>query len=142
MKLHSIPQHPLHSVPLTPYTPKEATTRVCPVRSALGFSFAYGGYRRPLCPVVVRHNRSPSYRLRPVLLLVLPSGVDTFFNGAQRSSTLTARTWFFTDTDDPHYQKLTNNHMVNTNCSQGHFRKALCCKMGKEFEFFLDSAKK
>uniref|UniRef100_A0A182UWY2 Uncharacterized protein n=1 Tax=Anopheles merus TaxID=30066 RepID=A0A182UWY2_ANOME len=31
--------------------------------------------------------------------------------------------------------------MVNTNCSQGHFRKALCCKMGKEFEFFLDSAK-
>ncbi|XP_058122172.1 fringe glycosyltransferase [Anopheles ziemanni] len=52
------------------------------------------------------------------------------------------QTWFFTDTDDPHYQKLTNNHMVNTNCSQGHFRKALCCKMGKEFEFFLDSAKK
>ncbi|XP_058057527.1 fringe glycosyltransferase [Anopheles bellator] len=52
------------------------------------------------------------------------------------------QTWFFTDTDDAHYQKLTNNHMVNTNCSQGHFRKALCCKMGKEFEFFLDSAKK
>lgn len=52
------------------------------------------------------------------------------------------QTWFFTDTDDQHYQKLTNNHMVNTNCSQGHFRKALCCKMGKEFEFFLDSAKK
>lgn len=52
------------------------------------------------------------------------------------------QTWFFTDTDDPHYQKLTNGHMVNTNCSQGHFRKALCCKMGKEFEFFLDSAKK
>lgn len=52
------------------------------------------------------------------------------------------QTWFFTDTDDQHYQKLTNGHMVNTNCSQGHFRKALCCKMGKEFEFFLDSAKK
>uniref|UniRef100_A0A2M4ADJ3 Putative fringe glycosyltransferase n=1 Tax=Anopheles triannulatus TaxID=58253 RepID=A0A2M4ADJ3_9DIPT len=52
------------------------------------------------------------------------------------------QTWFFTDTDDAHYQKLTNNHMINTNCSQGHFRKALCCKMGKEFEFFLDSAKK
>lgn len=52
------------------------------------------------------------------------------------------QTWFFTDTDDQHYQKLTNGHMVNTNCSQGHFRKALCCKMGKEFEFFLDSAKR
>ncbi|XP_055620559.1 fringe glycosyltransferase [Toxorhynchites rutilus septentrionalis] len=52
------------------------------------------------------------------------------------------QTWFFTDTDDQHYQKMTNGHMVNTNCSQGHFRKALCCKMGREFEFFLDSAKK
>ncbi|XP_058465240.1 fringe glycosyltransferase [Malaya genurostris] len=52
------------------------------------------------------------------------------------------QTWFFTDTNDQHYQKLTNGHMVNTNCSQGHFRKALCCKMGKEYEFFLDSAKR
>uniref|UniRef100_A0A336KVH2 CSON000197 protein n=1 Tax=Culicoides sonorensis TaxID=179676 RepID=A0A336KVH2_CULSO len=32
--------------------------------------------------------------------------------------------------------------MINTNCSQGHFRKALCCKMGKEFDFFMSSGKK
>ncbi|KAI9588606.1 hypothetical protein GQX74_004451 [Glossina fuscipes] len=35
-----------------------------------------------------------------------------------------------------------NGHLINTNCSQGHFRKALCCKMSAELDVFLESGKK
>ncbi|XP_037818061.1 fringe glycosyltransferase isoform X1 [Lucilia sericata] len=52
------------------------------------------------------------------------------------------QTWFFTDTDDPYYQQKTNGHLINTKCSQGHFRKALCCKMSAELDVFLESGKK
>ncbi|XP_058982052.1 fringe glycosyltransferase [Musca domestica] len=52
------------------------------------------------------------------------------------------QTWFFTDTDDPYYQEKTNGHLINTKCSQGHFRKALCCKMSAELDVFLESGKK
>ncbi|KAF4527818.1 hypothetical protein B566_EDAN016302, partial [Ephemera danica] len=51
-------------------------------------------------------------------------------------------TWFFTDTEDPDYQQRTGGHMVNTNCSSSHNRKALCCKMSVEFDTFLASDKK
>lgn len=37
---------------------------------------------------------------------------------------------------------IPDNHMIQTNCSTGHTRQALCCKMGKEFDHFLNSAKK
>ncbi|XP_054270130.1 fringe glycosyltransferase [Macrosteles quadrilineatus] len=50
--------------------------------------------------------------------------------------------WFFTDTDDAEFQQKTNGHMVNTNCSSSHNRKALCCKMSVEFDSFLNSDKK
>ncbi|KAG5680517.1 hypothetical protein PVAND_010024 [Polypedilum vanderplanki] len=50
--------------------------------------------------------------------------------------------WFFTDHEDEIYQNLTNNHMVHTNCGQGHSRKSLCCKMNREFDFFLSTSKK
>ncbi|CRK97336.1 CLUMA_CG010729, isoform A [Clunio marinus] len=50
--------------------------------------------------------------------------------------------WFFTDYEDDAYQNLTNHHMVQTNCSRGHFRQGLCCKMNKEFDFFLSTSKK
>lgn len=53
-----------------------------------------------------------------------------------------AQTWFFTDTDDPEFQLKTNGHMINTNCSSSHNRKALCCKMSVEFDTFIDSDKK
>lgn len=52
------------------------------------------------------------------------------------------QTWFFTDTDDPYYQEKTKGHLINTNCSIGHFRKALCCKMSAELDVFLESGKK
>ncbi|XP_041631245.1 fringe glycosyltransferase isoform X2 [Drosophila kikkawai] len=52
------------------------------------------------------------------------------------------QTWFFTDTDDHHYQEKTKGHLINTKCSQGHFRKALCCKMSAELDVFLESGKK
>lgn len=51
------------------------------------------------------------------------------------------QTWFFTDTDDVILQTKTNGHMVNTNCSPTHSRKALCCKMSVEFDTFLESDK-
>ncbi|KAG4070934.1 hypothetical protein HA402_001371 [Bradysia odoriphaga] len=52
------------------------------------------------------------------------------------------QTFFFTDADDIFYQRKTNGHLVNTNCSMGHFRKALCCKMSVEYDTFLESGKK
>uniref|UniRef100_A0A1A9W5R5 Fringe-like glycosyltransferase domain-containing protein n=1 Tax=Glossina brevipalpis TaxID=37001 RepID=A0A1A9W5R5_9MUSC len=52
------------------------------------------------------------------------------------------QTWFFTDTNDPYFEEKTNGHLINTNCSQGHFRKALCCKMSAELDVFLESGKK
>ncbi|XP_069694973.1 fringe glycosyltransferase [Periplaneta americana] len=52
------------------------------------------------------------------------------------------QTWFFTDSDDLEYQEKTNGHMINTNCSSSHNRKALCCKMSVEFDVFLESNKK
>ncbi|XP_065200820.1 fringe glycosyltransferase [Planococcus citri] len=52
------------------------------------------------------------------------------------------QTWFFTDVEEKQLQKLTNNHMINTNCSASHNRKALCCKMSVEFDTFLYSNKK
>ncbi|XP_037907215.1 fringe glycosyltransferase [Hermetia illucens] len=52
------------------------------------------------------------------------------------------QTWFFTDVDDKYYQEKTKGHLINTNCSMGHFRKALCCKMSAELDVFLESGKK
>lgn len=52
------------------------------------------------------------------------------------------QTWFFTDTDDPEFQRKTNGHMINTNCSSSHNRRALCCKLSVELDSFLESDKK
>lgn len=52
------------------------------------------------------------------------------------------QTWFFTDTDDAEYQHKTGGHLVNTNCSASHNRRALCCKMASEFDAFLQSNKR
>ncbi|XP_044755226.1 fringe glycosyltransferase [Coccinella septempunctata] len=51
-------------------------------------------------------------------------------------------TWFFTDTNDEEFHKMTNGHMINTNCSSSHSRKALCCKMSVEFDTFIETDKK
>ncbi|CAH1374999.1 fringe glycosyltransferase [Tenebrio molitor] len=66
----------------------------------------------------------------------LPIILKTWFQLAK------AQTWFFTDTDDPEFQLKTNGHMINTNCSSSHSRKALCCKMSVEFDTFMDTDKK
>ncbi|KAI1301577.1 Fringe glycosyltransferase [Halotydeus destructor] len=52
------------------------------------------------------------------------------------------QTYFFTDAEDIEYQEKTNGHLINTNCSSSHNRKALCCKMSVEFDLFLNSDKK
>uniref|UniRef100_W8BZA4 Fringe glycosyltransferase n=1 Tax=Ceratitis capitata TaxID=7213 RepID=W8BZA4_CERCA len=52
------------------------------------------------------------------------------------------QTWFFTDAVDTYYQEKTKGHLINTNCSQGHFQEALCCKMSAELDVFLASGKK
>uniref|UniRef100_A0AAR5PSA9 Fringe-like glycosyltransferase domain-containing protein n=1 Tax=Dendroctonus ponderosae TaxID=77166 RepID=A0AAR5PSA9_DENPD len=66
----------------------------------------------------------------------LPIILKTWFQLAKR------QTWFFTDTDDEEFQLKTNGHMINTNCSSSHNRKALCCKMSVEFDTFLNTDKK
>ncbi|CAL4122255.1 unnamed protein product [Meganyctiphanes norvegica] len=52
------------------------------------------------------------------------------------------QTWFFSDVDDEEYQKKTGGHLLNTNCSATHHRRALCCKMAREFDAFLESNKR
>lgn len=37
---------------------------------------------------------------------------------------------------------IPDGHMINTNCSSSHNRKALCCKMSVEFDTFIDTNKK
>ncbi|XP_073983539.1 fringe glycosyltransferase [Rhodnius prolixus] len=66
----------------------------------------------------------------------LPVILKTWFQLASQ------QTWFFTDSEDEEFQKRTNGHMINTNCSSSHNRKALCCKMSVELDTFLDSDKK
>lgn len=52
------------------------------------------------------------------------------------------QTWFFTDVEDEEYQRKTGGHLINTNCSASHNRRALCCKMAAEFDAFLQSDKR
>lgn len=66
----------------------------------------------------------------------LPIILKTWFQLAKE------QTWFFTDKDNPIHQNLTNGHMVNTNCSDSHQRKHLCCKMSAEFDHYLKSDKR
>lgn len=51
------------------------------------------------------------------------------------------QTFFFTDGEDEEYQRRTGGHLINTNCTSSHNRKALCCKMSVEFDTFLESNK-
>ncbi|RWS27260.1 fringe glycosyltransferase-like protein [Leptotrombidium deliense] len=52
------------------------------------------------------------------------------------------QTFFFTDGEDAEYSAKTKGHLINTNCSSSHNRKALCCKMSVEFDTFIASNKK
>lgn len=97
-------------------------------------------------PSVTATMRPPTTKLNDVFISVkttklyhrqrLPIILKTWFQLAK------AQTWFFTDTDDPEFQTQTNGHMINTNCSSSHYRKALCCKMSVEFDTFLETDKK
>ncbi|XP_050439548.1 fringe glycosyltransferase [Adelges cooleyi] len=66
----------------------------------------------------------------------LPVIIKTWFQVAKD------QTWFFTDTDDRHLSQITNGHVINTNCSATHSRRALCCKMSVELDMFLETKKK
>ena len=50
--------------------------------------------------------------------------------------------YFFTDSNNEHYRSKTSGHMINTNCSASHNRRALCCKMGVELDTFIQMPKK
>jgi len=52
------------------------------------------------------------------------------------------QTYFFTDADDKYYNEKTGGHLINTNCSSSHNRRALCCKMSVEFDTFIESNKR
>ncbi|CAG0881445.1 unnamed protein product [Cyprideis torosa] len=62
--------------------------------------------------------------------------LKTWFNLAPH------QTFFFTDGEDPLYARKTGFHLLNSNCSSSHHRRALCCKMAVEFDTFLESNKK
>lgn len=50
--------------------------------------------------------------------------------------------YFFTDSEDEYLSSQTNGHLIKTNCSSSHNRKALCCKMSVEIDSFLKSGNK
>jgi len=52
-------------------------------------------------------------------------------------------TYFFTDQSDRQIEtQLNPGHLVVTQCGSSHSRQDLCCKMGSEFDAFLESRKK
>ncbi|KAH7643711.1 fringe glycosyltransferase-like [Dermatophagoides farinae] len=57
--------------------------------------------------------------------------LDTWYTLAKN------QTYFFTDNNDPYYRQILGDHIVNTNCSVSHNRKALCCKMSVEFDYYI-----
>lgn len=91
-------------------------------------------------------QRSPTTRLEDVFFSVKTTRTfhRTRLDVILKTWFVLAReqTYFFTDAADPLYQLKTNGHLINTNCSSSHNRKALCCKMSVELDFFLDSNKK
>lgn len=53
------------------------------------------------------------------------------------------QTYVFTDTDDLNLQNFfPPNHVINTNCSSLHNRKALCCKMAWEYDMYMNTDKR
>ena len=59
-------------------------------------------------------------------------------------SLVTGSTWVFTDKveGDTELRGRLGDHLVETNCSSSHHRLSLCCKMEKEFEYFLRSGRR
>ncbi|RUS88995.1 hypothetical protein EGW08_003242 [Elysia chlorotica] len=51
-------------------------------------------------------------------------------------------TYFFTDGDDKQLNKDLGGHLINTNCTIGHSRRALSCKMAVEIDFYMASRKR
>ncbi|XP_075984203.1 fringe glycosyltransferase-like [Anticarsia gemmatalis] len=66
----------------------------------------------------------------------LPIILKTWFQLAKE------QTWFFTDSVNETLQTLTNGHMINTKCMIGHIRPGLNCKMGVEYNTYIESNKK
>ncbi|XP_046478112.1 fringe glycosyltransferase [Neodiprion pinetum] len=112
------PEDPDIGVEVVPITPPFATATVAPSGTTLTDVF-----------ISVKTTRHYHYSRLPAIL-------TTWFQLAKN------QTWFFTDKDDAVFQTKTNGHMINTNCSSSHNRKALCCKMSVEFDKFLESGKK
>ena len=53
------------------------------------------------------------------------------------------QTFIFTDSDDAELQKmLPDGHVLNTNCSSEHTRRALCCKMALEYDIYMNTNKR
>nr|XP_039269272.1 beta-1,3-N-acetylglucosaminyltransferase radical fringe-like [Styela clava] len=64
---------------------------------------------------------------------------------------LILRTWWntakeqiyiFTDVDDNQLKNRTDGHIINTKCRRTHHRQDLSCKIGQEYDAFIESGKK
>ncbi|BFZ17802.1 hypothetical protein BsWGS_20840 [Bradybaena similaris] len=50
--------------------------------------------------------------------------------------------YFFTDGNDTEIADILGSHLINTNCSTDHSRRALSCKMAVEFDYYMASRKR
>ncbi|CAG5129430.1 unnamed protein product [Candidula unifasciata] len=50
--------------------------------------------------------------------------------------------YFFTDGNDTEIAEILGDHLINTNCSTDHSRRALSCKMAVEFDYYMASRKR
>ncbi|CAL1540631.1 unnamed protein product [Lymnaea stagnalis] len=50
--------------------------------------------------------------------------------------------YFFTDSNEQELIVNLGGHLVNTNCSSDHSRRALSCKMAVEFDYYMTSRKR
>lgn len=51
-------------------------------------------------------------------------------------------TYIFTDNDKNVPENFPSDHFVNTDCANSHYRKGLCCKMGREYDVFMEMKKR
>ncbi|VDK69781.1 unnamed protein product, partial [Onchocerca ochengi] len=57
--------------------------------------------------------------------------IDTWFQLAPNNI------YFITDTPDAKLNEITGGKLIVSDCSDGHTREGLCCKMNAELELFL-----
>ncbi|XP_060071856.1 fringe glycosyltransferase-like [Ylistrum balloti] len=85
--------------------------------------------RTEIDDIFIAIKTTKKYHIRRLKLLL-----DTWIPLAREE------TYIFTDGDDK--LDVPDGHLINTNCSNTHYRKALSCKMAVEYDYFMFSGKR